>query len=178
MTTAQTADAFIVTDPGRLAVFSRNCDCGKILLHAELAAMNDLLSSDCTDQERETAGQSLDTTRRHQHHLFSNIDAYRNTWSAGITNAHTYLTELASQNAANLFWGISVTHKPAPDGEEYFLVNNQVLDLKEASVFLGRASYQQPERKMHLDGLIRVAKNRRGQNPFEPAGRQDHYNTR
>jgi len=77
MTTAQTADAFFVTDPDRLAFFDQNRSLGKVLLHAELSAMNDLLSADCTEQEIQAASKSLETTRQHLHHLYSRIDANR-----------------------------------------------------------------------------------------------------
>lgn len=178
MTPAQTADAFIVTDPDRLAVFSRNCDLGKVLLHAELGAMNDLLSSDCTDQELAEASQSLDTTRRHQHDLFTRIDTYRATWTAGIPQAQAYLTDLALQKAASMFWGIPVSHKRSSSGKDLFFVNGKALDRQKAATVLGLIRYCEPERKMHLDGQIRSARSRRGQNPFEPAGRSEHEYTR
>ena len=178
MTPAQTADAFVVTDPDRLAVFSQNCDLGKVLLHAELAAMNDLLSSDCTDQELEAAGKSLDTTRRHQHALFTRIDAYRATWTAGIPHAHAYLADLARKQAASLFWGIPVSHTRSHAGKDLFYVNGNALDHQKAATVLGLSCYREPERKMHLDGQIRSARSRRGQNPFEPAGRTEHQYTR
>lgn len=178
MTSAQTADAFIVTDPDRIAVFSRNCDLGKVLLHAELAAMNDLLSSDCTGQELEEAGKSLDTTRGHQHDLFTRIDAYRATWTPGIDHAQAYLANLAKKKAASMFWGIPVSHTRSPGGQDLFFVNGKALDHQKAATVLGLTCYREPERKMHLDGQIRFARSRRGQNPFEPAGRTEQQHTR
>ena len=170
-TYAHTADGFCITDPARLEIFDSNCRLGKVLLNAELAAMEDLLSNSNTDEEIMMASASLEKTHRHQHVLHERIDTQRNTWSAGQNIADKYLQERLNGKGSEIFWGRKVELLHATDGTDLFRIDGRTFYPAHAAKYLSSVQYHEPERKLALDAQIRTAGSRRQRNPlaFETA---------
>ena len=177
-TYAHTADGFCVTDPARLEMFDQNCSLGKVLLNAELAAMEDLLSNATTDEEITMASESLENTRRHQHVLFERIDAQRNVWNAGQSIAGQYIQERLNSKGSEFFWGRKVEHLHASNGADLFRIDGRTYDPKHAVAYLSGLLYREPERKLALDAQIRTAGSRRQRNPLAFETAQSHHSER
>lgn len=159
-TSERFADALLVTDPDRLAVFEENYMLGKALNAAEYKAFVHMFSD--SEPERGEADNVLSVVRAQQEHLSSRLSSDRKKNVPGEALTAQFLSQFSERSSGShvTFWGHKVQLLSSWTYE--FLIDGKTMSYETAKDYLSKVQLcTEPTRKPSLSDTINAANIRR-----------------